>query len=284
MRSEALNALLQSDPEAARGVAARTLAKRDECSVPLRRTALFAIAGKKDAAATSTLLGVARNDPSTSMRLQAIDWLGSMPSDEVVAALEELTRSSDGSVQRAAARALAANPSPRARAAVRAVIERNDADESLRVSLVDALTSERTSGEDAAWLRSAYAKTTSPRVQSRIASAIARVGGESNIQWLTALARNEDEPLDSRLAAMRSISSTADVATLIRLYDAATHQRIRGTIISALGDRKDQVALEKLIEIARSSTDPSARRLAISELSSSKDPRATKLLLELVDK
>jgi HEAT repeat protein len=207
-----------------------------------------------------------------------------MPGDEAVATLEELTRSSDGSVQRAAARALAANPSPRARAAVRAVVERNDADESLRASLVDALASDRTSADDAAWLRSVYAKTTSPRVQSRIASAIARVGGESNVQWLTALARNEDEPLDSRLAAMRSISSTADVATLIRLYDAATHQRIRGTLISALGDRKESAALDKLIEIARTGTDPSARRLAISALSSSKDPRATKLLLELVDK
>ena len=284
VRSEALNALLQSDPETARSVATRTLARKDDCSVPLRRTALFVLAGKKDPAATSTLISVARNDPSTSMRLQAIDWLGSMPGDDAVATLEELTRSSDASVQRAAARALAANPSPRARAAVRAVIERNDADESLRVSLVEALSGERTSADDAAWLRAVYAKTTSARVQSRIASAIARVGGEANVQWLTALARNEDEPLDSRLAAMRSISSTADVATLIRLYDAATHQRIRGTLISALGDRKESAALDKLIDIARTGTDPSARRQAISELSSSKDPRATKLLLELVDK
>ena len=284
VRSEALNALLQSDPETARSVATRTLARKDDCSVPLRRTALFVLAGKKDPAATSTLISVARNDPSTSMRLQAIDWLGSMPGDDAVATLEELTRSSDASVQRAAARALAANPSPRARTAVRAVIERNDADESLRVSLVEALSGERTSADDAAWLRAVYAKTTSARLQSRIASAIARVGGEANVQWLTALARNEDEPLDSRLAAMRSISSTADVATLIRLYDAATHQRIRGTLISALGDRKESAALDKLIDIARTGTDPSARRQAISELSSSKDPRATKLLLELVDK
>ncbi len=284
VRSEALNALIQSDPDAARGVAARTLAKKDDCSVPLRRTALFAIAGKKDAAATTTLLSVARNDPSTSMRLQAIDWLASMPSDEVVSTLEELTRSSDASVQRAAARALAVNPSPRARAAVRSVIERNDAPESLRLSMVDALSGDRTSLDDAAWLRGVYARTTSVRVQSRIASAIARVGGETNIQWLTALARNEEEPLDSRLAAMRSISSTADVPTLSRLYDAATHQRIRSVLIDALGDRSEAGAIEKLIEIARGSTDPNARRYAISQLSNSKDPRATKLLLELVDR
>jgi HEAT repeat protein len=83
---------------------------------------------------------------------------------------------------------------------------------------------------------------------------------------------------------MRAIGATVDVATLSQLYDGATHQRIRNALIDALSQRREPAALDKLIEIARSGTDPSARRMAIAALSQSKDPRATKLLLDLVDK
>ena len=44
------------------------------------------------------------------------------------------------------------------------------------------------------------------------------------------------------------------------------------------------VCFDKLIDVARAGTDPAMRRMAISALSRSKDPRATKLLLELVDR
>jgi len=284
VRSEALTALMRSDPESARTAATRMLARKDECSVPLRRTALFLLAERKDAAAMTTVVGVARNDPSTSLRIQAIDWLAQMPSDEAATVLEQLTRDSDASVQRVAARALARHPNPRARAAVRTFIERTDTDESLRMAMIDGFTAERTSMDDLAWLRGLYARTTSTRLQGRIAAAVARFGGDANMQWLTALARNDDEPLDSRLAAMRAIGATADIATLSQLYDGATHQRIRSALIDALSQRREPAALDKLIEIARSGTDPSARRAAISALSQSKDPRATKLLLDLVDK
>jgi HEAT repeat protein len=284
VRSEALQALMRSDPESARAAAGRMLARKDDCSVPLRRTALFLLAERKDAAAMTTVVGVARNDPSNSLRIQAIDWLAQMPSDEAVTVLEQLTRDADASVQRVAARALARHPNPRARPAVRSFVERTDTDESLRMAMIDGFTAERTSVEDLAWLRGLYGRTTSTRLQGRIAASVARFGGEENMQWLTALARNEEEPIDSRLAAMRAISSTADLATLSRLYDGATHQRVRGVLIDALAQRKDPGALDKLIEIAKNGTDPSARRAAISALSQSKDPRATKLLLDLVDR
>ncbi len=284
VRSEALTALMRSDPESARTAATRMLARKDECSVPLRRTALFLLAERKDAAAMTTVVGVARNDPSTSLRIQAIDWLAQMPSDEAATVLEQLTRDSDASVQRVAARALARHPNPRARAAVRTFIERTDTDESLRMAMIDGFTAERTSLDDLAWLRGLYARTTSTRLQGRIAAAVARFGGDANMQWLSALARNDDEPLDSRLAAMRAIGATVDVATLSQLYDGATHQRIRSALIDALSQRREPAAVDKLIEIARSGTDPSARRMAIAALSQSKDPRATKLLLDLVDK
>jgi HEAT repeat protein len=59
---------------------------------------------------------------------------------------------------------------------------------------------------------------------------------------------------------------------------------MREQLISALGRRKEPESTDKLLEIARNSTDPDMRRLAINNLSRKNDPRATKLLMELIEK
>ena len=55
-------------------------------------------------------------------------------------------------------------------------------------------------------------------------------------------------------------------------------------MIELLSERKEPEALDKIVDIAKNGTDPTMRREAISILSRSKDPRASKLLLQLVDK
>ena len=55
-------------------------------------------------------------------------------------------------------------------------------------------------------------------------------------------------------------------------------------LISALAGRKELEATDKLIDIAKNSTDLEMRRLAINYLSRKNDPRATKLLMELIEK
>jgi len=74
------------------------------------------------------------------------------------------------------------------------------------------------------------------------------------------------------------------VADLGRMYDAADSRSMREQIISALASRKEPEATDKLIEIAKSGTDPDMRRLAINYLSRRNDPRTTKLLMELIEK
>jgi HEAT repeat protein len=54
--------------------------------------------------------------------------------------------------------------------------------------------------------------------------------------------------------------------------------------VSQLANRDDVAATDKLIEIARSGTDPELRRMAIQALARKNDPRSTKLLLEMVEK
>jgi HEAT repeat protein len=75
-----------------------------------------------------------------------------------------------------------------------------------------------------------------------------------------------------------------DIPSLGKAYDGASERPIRETIIQLLSDRKEPEAADKLIDIAKNGTDPQMRREAISALARSKDPRASKLLLELIDR
>ena len=202
----------------------------------LRRSALWMIANKKDAAATATLVSVAKTDASTDLRAEATGFLGSIGGDEALAALEDLMKSDDDRVQRAAVRALTMHPSPaRARRDARAHREQRRVNEQLRITALDAFNSDRSTLEDATWLRSIYAKVDNPRIKARIVSAVSRIGGDQNEQWLMSLAKNEDESIDVRQSALRFVARTADIAqpqqVLRRPLGAAaargSHQRAR---------------------------------------------------------
>ncbi len=284
VRAEALNALRQTDPDEALAQAKKILSRKDDCSVQLRRSALWLIANKKDATATATLVNVAKTDPSMELRSQAAEFLGSMGGDDALNALEDLVKSDDERVQRAAVRALTTFPSPRAHTAMRALIENNGTNEQLRITALDAFDRDRSTLDDATWLRSIYTKVESARIKARIVNAVARIGGEQNEAWLLALAKNEDESIDVRQNALRYVARSADIASLNKFYDAVSARPLREEIINALGDRKEPEATDKLIDIARNGTDPQVRRSAISTLTRKKDPRTTKLLLDLISK
>lgn len=284
VKAEALSALIQNDPETGHQMAVKILANHDECSVPLRRNAVMLVGNKHDDAAAATLIGVAKADPSPGVRMAALEYLIRIQTDAAVNAVLEAARSSDDKqVQRAALRALAQSTNPRARTEIRTLVENNTGDESLRISVIDGLDRDRMTAEDATWLRGLYAKSTSARVKERIVSAVSRAGGDVNNQWLLALVRNDDESLDSRTTALERVGRTMDVVTLAKMYDASSQGPIRRTVMDLLSERKEPEALDKIVEIARSGTDVEMRRHAINILSRSKDPRASKLLLQLVD-
>ena len=117
VRTEALNALSRMDPENFSALMRTILSRKDECSAPLRRSAVFLIGEKRDAGMASLLVSVAKSDPNIEVRGSAIDWLARVPGDEGLATLSELARSSseDERIQRAAVRALAVHPSDQAR-------------------------------------------------------------------------------------------------------------------------------------------------------------------------
>jgi len=285
VRAEALSALAQMDPNGALPTLRRVLDRTDECSVQLRRSAAMMLARRADSSSAAILANVARNDASLDVRVEAIQWLPRMPGSIGLNAIEEVLRTSDEErVQRAAVAALMSSDNPRARSSVRAILERRDASERLRMEALSRYDRERSSADDASFLKSLYTRTESERVKDAIISALSRIGG--NDDFLMGIARNENEPYAMRSSALirLSRSGTISIADLSKLYDAADSRTMREQIINALAGRKEAEATDKLVDIAKNSTDYNARRMAISALTRRNDPRARDLLKELVEK
>jgi HEAT repeat protein len=286
VRVEALSALSQMDGETVVPILRRVLARRDECSAQLRRRALSILGRRGDTAAVATFLAVAKNDPDPGVRGEAIGYLARQPGDRVVDALEDLLRTSnDERVQRHAVRALAHHESPRARRSLRALIERSDVPEQLRREAIGSFERERTSADDAAYVRSLYARLESQQLKESVINAAGRLGGADNEQWLANLVKNPNEPPQLRAAALSRLGrTTVPISEFAKMYDAATERGIREQVMNVLAYRKEPEATDKLIDIARTGTDPQLRRLAINYLTRKNDPRTQKLLLEILDK
>jgi HEAT repeat protein len=288
VRSEALKALAQTDPGSVAASVKRVLAKKDACSAPLRRTAVYLLGNSGDNTAPALLRDVALNDSEPEVRSAAIQYLARSPSDVAVNTLDEILRTTtDQNVLRTAARALAANPSPRARQSVRALIERADAPERLRIEAIGGFEdSQRTTDEDAAYLRALYPKMDNPRIKARIARVIGQLGGEQNDQWLFGLMRNNDEPLEVRSAALQRVASrnNTSIGDAVKLYGTVADRQLREQLINVYGQRREPEATDKLLDIVKNDTDYRLRSQAINALTRKNDPRATKLLMEIIDK
>jgi HEAT repeat protein len=283
VRVEALNALYQNDPETVAPLIQQVLNRRDECSVQLRRRALFIIGNRRDQSATGILANVAKTDPSIEVRAEAVSWLGRSGDDNALEVLEEILRTSDEErIQRAAIRALANHPNQRALQRVRALVERADAPERLRAEAIATFERDRLTSEEVAWLRALYPKLDRPQLKQRAVLVIARAGGAENEAWLQTVLRNEDEPSEVRSAILQRLGQSMAIADLGRMYDGASSRMVREYIIGALGRRTEPEATDKLIDIVKTGTDPQLRRSAVSALTRKKDPRSTKLLMDLI--
>lgn len=287
LQSEALNALSQVDPSSALPILRKVLDRKDDCSANLRRNAVFIIGRRADAESGTTLLSVAKNDPNMSVRAEAVSALGRIPGDAGISALEDILRNEqEERLQRAAVSALMRSDNPKARASMRALIDRKDAPVNLRIEAVNSFNSERATTDDAAYLRTLFTRAESDQFKIAIIGAVARIGGPENDQWVLSIAKNPGESSSVRSSAINRFtrSNTVTVADLSKLYDASAESyEIRSRIINMLGNRKEPEAADKLYDIARSSTVINHRMQALNALSNKKDPRATKLLEDILD-
>ena len=290
VRAEALSALGQMDAQAAMPAAKKVLANRDECTVELRRRALYMLGRQGDADAAAIILDVAKNDTDDGIRNEAMRWLPRVAGDKAIPQLEELLRTSkDEQSQRSAVYALASIDTDAARKAVRALIERADVSEKVRYEAILSLTREKegrsVSADDVNYLRSLYTKLESPRLREAVVTAVSRVETPETIQLLLGIARNENETSSLRATAISRLGRMDSVALddIAKLYDVADSRAMREQILYAFYQRKEPAATDKIIEIARRDTDPQIRQRAISLLARRNDERAKEWIKRLVE-
>jgi HEAT repeat protein/TolA-binding protein len=285
IRIEAMGALSNMDPAQALPIIRNVLNKKDECNVEVRKRAIFILGRRGDAEAANLIGAAAKSDPSSSVRAEAITWLPKLQGDAGVNQLEEILRTEqDQDIQRSVVRTLTSSDNAKARSSMRALIDRKDAPINLRIEAVNSFNSERATNDDAAYLRNLYTRADDDRLKNAIISAIARIGGPENDQWVLNLAKNQNEPSQFRATAIsRLMRSNMPVSDLIKLYDASESYDIRNRIVSALENRKETEAADKLYDIVKTSTVRDIKLQAFNALMRRKDPRSTQLLNDILE-
>jgi HEAT repeat protein/TolA-binding protein len=286
VRTEAMSALSQMDAATAMPVLKRVLDRKDDCSAQLRRSAVFMLGRRQDTESANLLIAVAKSDPNVDVRVAAINYLSKLPGDAGLAALDDLLKSDqDERIQRAAIRALNSSDNVRARSGMRALIDRKDAPMNLRLEAINSLSSDRTTNDDAAYLRGLYAKAENDQMKDAILNAVSRIGGTDNDQFVLNIAKNPNESSRIRSSALSRLSRSPTVTTADfgKIYDAADSYDVRSRIVQILGSRKDTESADKLIDIAKTGTVVQIRKEAINALLRRQDPRATQLFMDLLD-
>lgn len=284
-RVEALNALLQMDSERALPILRRVLARRDPCSVQLRRKAIFLVSQKRSAETEDILLDALKNDPDREVREQAVFWLSQVPTEKAIDALLNILRTStEVEIQKKALFAMSQHRSERGMDALREIAGRANAPRELRADAIFWL-GQRKRTASAEFLRDLYAKLDDEELKDKVIFSLSQMKGVGNEEWMLNLALDEKENIEMRKKALFwAGQGGASMEQLAGLYTRMKDREMREQLIFVYSRRKDSRAVDKLLEIAKSDPDRELRKKAIFWLGQSRDPRAAQFLEELITK
>jgi HEAT repeat protein len=289
VRTAALNALLQMDADRAVPIIKQVLARRDACSVPLRRKAVFLLSQKQTAETEALMLDVVQHDPNQGVREEAVQWMGQLHSERAVAALEEIAlHSPDDGLREKAMFALSEQNLPRGQAVLRRVAEGDDVPSRIREKAIFQL-GQRRSSENAQFLRDLFGRLGksdhNDGVRKGILFSLSQMRGVGNDRWLLSVAADPSQSVEVRKHALWTAGEAGVPATeFIPLYDRSTERALKEHLIWVLSESRDRAAADKLIDIARSDRDVEMRKKAIFCLGQMHDPRVQQLLLDIINK
>ena len=282
-RLAALQALLNMNSAQAMPILRKVLGRRDACSVQLRRKAVFLVSQKSGADREKVLLNAAANDPDLEVREQAVFWLSQVHSDEAVSALDSILMSAEErSLQEKAIFALSQNGSDRATRILKEYVARPDMPTELRERAIFWLGQRRGSLD---YLTGLYEKIDNPDLKEKIIFSVSQQGGNRAGQWLLDLALDRSESIDTRKRALfwAGQSKELDFRKIRGLYSTLTERELREQLIFVASQRREDEAIEFLIDVARNDQDGRLRKKAIFWLGQTNNPKAVEFLMEIID-
>jgi HEAT repeat protein len=284
-RVAALNALAQMGAEQATPVLERVLARRDACSAPLRRKAVFLLSQQPTARTADALLRVVQTDPDREVREQAVFWLSQVRAPRATEVLVGIVNGpGDPALKEKALFALSQQGTERGAQVLRDVAAREGGDEEVRAKAIFWLGQGR-AGENAAFLRGLYGRLRSPELKEKVLFSLSQQQGEGNERWLLDVAQDAREDVELRKKALFWASQAGvGVDQLSALYGRLTDRALREQIVFAYSQRSEPAAVDRLMDVARRDADPELRKKAIFWLGQSRDPRAAQFLTSLLDR
>jgi HEAT repeat protein len=285
-RVVALNALLQMDGDRALPILRKVLDRRDACAYVLRRKAVFLVSQKGGEEAADILMQVAKSDPDRETREQAVFWLGQVRSERAITLLEDiLQNSNDKEIKDKALFALSQQNSSRAAKTLRDFAENDREDTELREQAIFWL-GQRRSEENATYLKGLYGRVRTDALKDKIIFSLSQMRGFGNPEWIMNIALDPKESIEMRKQALFWAGQTgAATESFATLYDRIADQEIKEQLIFVFSQRgRDAKAMDKLLDIAKNDKDKELRGKAVFWLGQSRDPRAIKLLEDLISK
>jgi HEAT repeat protein len=284
IRDAALQALLNMDATNAVPILKSIMQKKDACSAPLRRKAVFHIANKRTTDTEDMLLDAARNDPDSEVREQAVFWLSQVNTEKALTAIEQILNSSTNrDVQERAIFALSQHRSPRAGAVLRAWALSNDRSIQLREKAIFQLSQHR-DPENGRFLRDLYGKLGDERLKEQVLFALSQRRNEGNERWLMDIAVNANEDVEVRKKALfhAGQNRAVQITDLVALYDRMNNTEMKDQMIFVLSQRREEAALDKMIDIARNERNRELQKKAIFWLGQNKNPKALRAIQEMI--
>ena len=221
---------------------------------------------------------------SESLSSSATSALSMLEDGVGVPALVLLARNGSTSVRRNAVFWLAQNGDPRGLKVIHMVIEDTKEDERVRKHAIFSLgNNDEVPASEREYLRSMFGRLDSDALKESVLQAMAN-GQSENGAWLLARANDSRESVKVRKSALfwagqRETTSTAD---LVNAYHAMNERALQDQAIFVISQRDDDAAINALMKIARDDPDAKMRSKALFWLAQKNDPRAAKLIGELV--
>jgi HEAT repeat protein len=228
------------------------LARDDGESERVREHALIALAESHDGAGVPALVRLARGPADAWVTRKAVFWLG---------------QAHDA----------------RARAELARIVNAASAPEELRGDAIFAMGQDNEDGESGAALRAAYPSLASSKLRDKLYQALSESHAAADADFLLGVVLNPKETLaDRKQAAFWAGQGDVDVRRMTALYDRVSEPELRKHLIFVYSQESDSEATDELIRIAKSDPDPSMRKQALFWLGQKDDPRAAKLLSDIL--